>query len=283
MNCISCGNSSFVKYAETSYLTLPIFKCQNCKIYVTGNSIEQIKKAISETYSKKFWDHQYEYYKVNFSKESDYIDIISQGKRRNFISQYSYLKPLIQDKKRILEVGAGTGYTTFHLDQRGYNVTGVEPDARNVSIINQKLKNSKIINANIEDFADEEKYEVIWVSHVLEHLAEPKIFLQKMKSKLEINGILFIEVPNCEHIITLNNSIISPHIWHFSKESLINVCWKTGFKIIKCDTFRPAKKIEGVLNKVFKKIINPFPYYPRILSDEKSGRDLRIVLKIMEA
>src|SRR3989344_814464 len=255
MDCVSCGSSSFVKYVETSYLNLPIFRCQNCKIYVTGNSIDEIKKAIAEQYSKKFWDHQYNYYKIDFSRKSDYTDIISHGKRRNFISQYLYLKPLIQNKKRILEVGVGSGQTIFWLDQMGYHVTGVEPDERNVTIINQKLKNGIVINTNIEDFAMEKRYEIIWVSHVLEHLAEPHIFLQKMKSRLEDDGIVFIEVPNCEHRQTLNNSIISPHVWHFSKESLINVCQKAGFEIIKCDTFRPANIIEGALNKFLKKYV----------------------------
>jgi len=48
------------------------------------------------------------------------------------------------------------------------------------------------------------------------------------------------------------------------------------FQIIRCDCFRPATKIEGLKNKIFK---NMFPFYPRILTDEKSGMDLRIILK----
>ena len=42
------------------------------------------------------------------------------------------------------------------------------------------------------------------------------------------------------------------------------------------DVFRPATKSEGMRQKIMK---NSFPYYPRIMTDVHSGRDLRIILK----
>ena len=201
----------------------------------------------------------------------------------NHISQYLYIEKYLKIKnsknKKILEIGSGRGQTTFWLDQMGFEVLGIEPDRKNVSIVNQKLNNSKLIASTIEDFKNSDTYDVIWVSHVLEHLLDPIEFLQQIKVNLNEEGILFIEVPNCENLSMLKNSIIEPHIWHFSRNSLQNICREVDFDIVVCDVFRPAKKSEVIKNKISRSNKTIYPYYPRIITDEKSGRDLRIILK----
>jgi len=68
----------------------------------------------------------------------------------------------------------------------------------------------------------------------------------------------------------------NPHLFHFSKKSLCKLVRNVGYDIISCDVFRPATKSEGMRQKLFK---NSFPYYPRILTDDNNGRDLRIIVK----
>ena len=178
---------------------------------------------------------------------------------------------------QILEIGVGGGQASFWFEQKGFEVTGIEPDERNVKLINEKLKRGKIIQGFGEDYASKEKFEIIWMSHVLEHMVDLEGFLNRIKNNLKDNGIFFIEVPNAEHKPTLNASINkNPHIYHFSKYALSNFMKNLGYEIIKCDCFRPATKTEGMKNKIFK---TKFPFYPRILTDENSGRDLRIILK----
>ena len=154
---------------------------------------------------------------------------------------------------------------------------GIEPDGRNVSMINKKLKKGKVIESSVEEFSTDEVFDVIWMSHVLEHLLEPMNFLKKIKNNLKNNGIFFIEVPNCEYEPTLQSSIQkNPHLFHFTTKSLSKLVEKLDYKILSCDVFRPATKSEGMRQKIMK---NSFPYYPRIMTDVYSGRDLRIILK----
>ena len=40
--CISCDHSDFKFYADNVSLKLPIFICQNCKLYVTGKSQNEL-------------------------------------------------------------------------------------------------------------------------------------------------------------------------------------------------------------------------------------------------
>ena len=139
------------------------------------------------------------------------------------------------------------------------------------------LKRGRVVESSVEEFSSDEVFDVIWMSHVLEHLIEPDDFIKKIKNNLKKNGIFFIEVPNCEYEPMLKNSIEkNPHLFHFTKKALIKLVENAGYKIVSCDVFRPATKNEGVKHKILK---NSFPYYPRILTDVHNGRDLRIILK----
>ena len=68
----------------------------------------------------------------------------------------------------------------------------------------------------------------------------------------------------------------NPHLYHFTKKALTKMVEETGYKIVSYGIFRPATKSEGMRHKILK---NSFPYYPRIMTDVHSGRDLRIILK----
>ena len=273
MKCLSCNSENLEIYSKKSELGLEVYYCNKCKFYVNGNSFSEINGKIFKLYLKSYWDKRESENSINL----EYSDIESLGKKRNWISQLKYCKPHIGNRKQILEIGVGGGQASFWFEQKGFEVTGIEPDERNVKLINEKLKRGKIIQGFGEDYASKEKFEIIWMSHVLEHMVDLEGFLNRIKNNLKDNGIFFIEVPNAEHRPTLNASINeNPHVYHFSKNALSNFLKNMGYKIISCDCFRPATKVEGMKNKFLKE---KFPFYPRILTDTNSGRDLRIILK----
>jgi 2-polyprenyl-3-methyl-5-hydroxy-6-metoxy-1,4-benzoquinol methylase len=241
-------------------------------LYINGDSKEEVIEKVADLYKNEYWNERNSETSIN----SEYTDVDSQGKRRNWISQYAYAKQYINGKN-LLEIGVGAGQSIIWFESEGFDVIGIEPDGRNVSMINNLLKNGKIIKSSVEEFSSEKIFDVIWMSHVLEHLIEPKMFLEKIKKNLKHDGIFFIEVPNCEYEPMLKSSIEkNPHLFHFSKKSLSKLVKDIGYEIISCDVFRPATKSEGMKQKIFK---NSFPYYPRILTDGHSGRDLRIIIK----
>ncbi|MGI0022142.1 MAG: class I SAM-dependent methyltransferase, partial [Nitrososphaeraceae archaeon] len=184
-------------------MKLPIFYCTTCGLYITGNSEIEVKAKSEEIYRKTYWDER----NVEKILKSNFTDIDSQGKRRQWISQYSYCKPYLKNKKKFLEIGTGAGQTIFWFEEIGFSVTGIEPDERNVNLINHKLRYEHCITGFIEDVQVNEKFDIIWISHVMEHLVRPDLFLKKFKNNLEEDGILFIEVPNCENDMVLNSSI----------------------------------------------------------------------------
>ena len=268
--CIIC-DGVLEEYSKTSNLNLVVNYCKKCNFYINGNTKGEVLDKISSLYKEDYWNERNSEISIN----SDYSDIDSQGKKRNWISQFLYTKKYITGKT-ILEIGVGAGQSIYWFENKGFHVTGIEPDKRNVSMINKMLKKGEVIESSVEDFFTEKTYDVIWMSHVLEHLVGPDEFLKKIKKNMKKNGIFFIEVPNCEYKPTLKSSIEeNPHLFHFTKKALIRMVEDIGYKVISCDVFRPATKSEGIKQKILK---NSFPYYPRIIADSNSGRDLRIIL-----
>ena len=271
ITCILC-NGILDEYSKESNLDLSINHCKNCNLYISGNTKQEVIEKVSELYKGDYWNEHNSETSIN----SEYTDVDSQGKRRNWVSQFLYTKQYITGKT-LLEIGVGAGQSILWFEEEGFDVSGIEPDGRNVSMINKVLKRGKVAETSVEEFSSDKVFDVIWMSHVLEHLIEPVRFLKKIRNNLKKNGIFFIEVPNCEYEPMLQSSIEkNPHLYHFTKKALTKMVEQTEYRIMSCDIFRPATKSEGMRHKILK---NSFPYYPRIMTDVHSGRDLRIILK----
>jgi 2-polyprenyl-3-methyl-5-hydroxy-6-metoxy-1,4-benzoquinol methylase len=257
-------------------MELPVFNCTNCDLYVTGNSEDEVKRKSLETYSKTYWDNR----ESESAIESNYTDQNSIGKRRQWLSQTKYCYEYLKNAKTILEIGSGPGQTLYWFAQENYEVTGIEPDRRNVDLINKKLKSGKCIVGFVEEVEIIGKFDIIWLSHVFEHLVKPLDLLKKLQNNITKDGIIFIEVPNCENEDVLNSSIFNhPSSFHFSKNSLMKLVQKAGYNIKKCDCFRAPTKIEGIINRVCKKFrFNLYPYYPKLIASNTDGTDIRIII-----
>jgi len=123
--CISCGGTNFKFYAHNNSLDLPMYICQDCHLYVTGESSTEIETKVSNYYDREFWD--------NARKEGlhdDYSDSYSRGRFRLWLSQFKYCKEHIKSNTRILEIGSGHGEAIKQFDKLGFQVTGIEPDKK---------------------------------------------------------------------------------------------------------------------------------------------------------
>ena len=71
---------------------------------------------------------------------------------------------------------------------------GIDINPEAIKITNEKYPQ---IDFQVKDFLDlEEKYDVIFMQNVIEHLKEPKNALIKLRDLLNSNGNLIITCPN---------------------------------------------------------------------------------------
>jgi len=281
MNCVGCGKSDFSKYSDTSYFGLPVFCCKNCDLYVTGSSENEIKQLSEKLYQDEYWRER----KSIDSIDSDYMDDDGKYRRNQWLSQISYCNSYLKNKKTLLEIGSGAGQSLIRFEENGFEVTGIEPDERNVNLINKKLEKGKCICGFLEEIQLEEKFDVIWISHVFEHIVRPDLFLQKCKSMLNPDGFVFIEVPNCLNKDILKSSIMdNPSTFHFTKKAILKMVKMADFIVERCDNLRFSSSNERTVKRIKTKYLNfipiqIYPFFPFHITNKKNGESIRIILR----
>jgi SAM-dependent methyltransferase len=125
---------------------------------------------------------------------------------------------------KVVDFGCGNGQFVYNALQEGITVHGVEFSPEQVQLMKEELKETAFYT--IEEFyKDEEKYDVIVLSNVLEHFTDPKAELSRLIGKLNINGLLVAEGP-LEH----NSSFVNFCKWeYFRLRKLMSEKYTTFF------------------------------------------------------
>lgn len=98
---------------------------------------------------------------------------------------------------RILDVGCGAGDNAALLADRGWRVTGLTIDPREREAA---LPYCDAIHlGNLEEGLPRTvagSFDVVLMSHVLEHLANPSALLADVRERLDENGVIAVALPN---------------------------------------------------------------------------------------
>ncbi len=126
------------------------------------------------------------------------------------------------NKGSLLDIGAGTGEFLKVASEKGWNITGVEPNKKAIAFARTK-------NIELQESLDGlvgRKFDVVTLWHVLEHLPDLKKTLQKIESFVKKGGSLVIAVPNFNSLDAKHYQEfwaaydVPRHLWHFSQESM---------------------------------------------------------------
>ena len=92
------------------------------------------------------------------------------------------------------------------------------------------------INSNL-------KFDVVIISHVLEHVSNPIEFLKLMTLKLREGGVLYIDVPCLDY---LHKDLDEPHLLFFDKKPMNILLEHLNFKKIEINYFGKLIKLKTV-------------------------------------
>lgn len=278
--CICCGKNQFIIYKSSSKLSFPISLCNNCGLYIAGKFEDEMKKKTQEIYNKEYWEER----KAKEAIDSDYTTPESLMVTARWKSQKKFCEPFISKKTTLLEIGAGRGQNLYYFQKDGYQVTGIEPDKNNVDSINHKLQPNGLCHVGFaENIQINGTFDIVWMSHVLEHVIRPDIVFKKVHEILEPDGLFFVEIPNCESS-TMISAVFdnNPSTYGFTKKALLNLGKRFGFKEIKSGHYITTSNLSDKCFKALKKFLkinlNRPPFHYKITSP-KDARDFRILFK----
>jgi SAM-dependent methyltransferase len=97
---------------------------------------------------------------------------------------------------RLLDVGCGTGIFLRDAAQRGWRCWGIDVSPVALDQAAKTVPAAMLEMATLDSFRNREEFQVINMSHVLEHLHEPRRALQTCFDLLAAGGKLLVTVPN---------------------------------------------------------------------------------------
>ncbi|MCL6098899.1 MAG: glycosyltransferase [Bacteroidetes bacterium] len=186
IQCPYCGSSRADAYRKSA----DIVKCDNCgTIYLRTRLNKHAMEQLYQTYNTDA---------PQMFLPKDQAEIKNSLLRRDYWIKeiMKYTKP----EGKILDIGCGWGAFLDNARSYGFVPRGIEITKRGVEFAKTKLK----IEASSEQFLDtsleKESFKVITLNHVLEHLPEPKLALEKIYGLLQPGGLFCGIVPNIESI-----------------------------------------------------------------------------------
>jgi 2-polyprenyl-3-methyl-5-hydroxy-6-metoxy-1,4-benzoquinol methylase len=96
--------------------------------------------------------------------------------------------------KEVLDVGCGFATTSQHLQELGNRVTGVESNGDAAKVARTRI--GEVIEADLQQFTTERKFDAIVFADVLEHLPWPIGVLRRYTSMLKPGGSVIVSLPN---------------------------------------------------------------------------------------
>ena len=228
--CETKDSKTFLKCIDytVSRETFAIQECEGCNFRFTNprpneNEIGPYYKAeayISHTDSGK-----------------GLINSIYKQVRKYTLGQKFRLIKRLSSGNSILDYGSGAGTFLSYCKDKNWKTKGVEADQETRERVIKELELDVISPKGITSLG-KERYDVITLWHVLEHVHQLKNTIQALESSLKLNGVLLIAVPNCsshdacyygKHWAAYD---LPRHIYHFRPNDISKLFQQFDMKVV---------------------------------------------------
>jgi 2-polyprenyl-3-methyl-5-hydroxy-6-metoxy-1,4-benzoquinol methylase len=205
----------------------------------------------------------------DYYKSEDYISH-TDSKRNGFEKAYHLVRTISlkqklklinnvsSTEKNLIDVGCGTGDFLQVAKNNNWKITGIEPDGQARAIANSKTENSVFETEDLLKF-QAEKFNVITLWHVLEHLPNLEEQIQIFKKLLKPNGTLIIAVPNYKSYDANYYKEfwaaydVPRHLWHFDRTSISKLVSKASMQVVKTKPMYFDAFYVSLLSEKYKK------------------------------
>jgi SAM-dependent methyltransferase len=140
---------------------------------------------------------------------------------------------------RLLDIGFGAGFLLQMARAYGFQVYGVE-GSRSLTEELRPLLGRRLVQMHVDDGElPWGSFDVIAMSHVIEHIAEPRKLLPRIANALNPSGLFYIAVPDSEslqfRLFGKNWDAVNPvaHYQFFNESSLSRLLRDCGFEPLK--------------------------------------------------
>ena len=271
--CPICGSNNLIHFLtcldhSISRENFQLASCKKCHFILTTprpDNTQLGKYYLSKAYTSHI---------AKAKTLLDRVYVIARGFTLKWKLSVVEKNTLNSINKNLLDYGCGTGEFLKVAKAKTWTTFGVEPSANARSQASDDIPTN--ISSSLEEIPSNKLFDAITLWHVLEHVSDLDVTLQKLKNLLSNNGTIFIAVPNhssWDGKKYRNNWAgydVPRHLWHFSKDNMKMLLEKNEMKLLKIipmklDAFyicllSEKYKANGVLtlSAIIKAVINGF-------------------------
>lgn len=189
--CPVCGSGKLRNFITckdylVSHTDFDIQECTQCNFRFTNPRPDQ--QSIGRFYKS-------EQYVSHNDESKGLINFLYRTVRQYTLKgKVNLIHELNKGTGSILDIGCGTGSFLEACQHSGWTIQGIEPDADARSVAAARL-NSRV-GESLQQLDSTQKFDVITMWHVLEHVAELDQAAARLKQLLKPEGTLIIAVPN---------------------------------------------------------------------------------------
>ena len=231
--CPLCGDKAVAGYKaiqdySVSGETFWLWDCRKCglRFTVPAPAPDQIGAY-----------YQSEGYISHSDTREGFINKVYHIARDYMLGQKRRMVEAVTSSRRLLDIGCGTGYFLGHLKARGFETVGVEVDENARAYARNRFGLDVYAPEVLENGKMEGPFGAVTLWHVLEHVHDPGLYLNRVADLLPKGGSLLIAVPNFTSFDagwydTLWAGYDVPrHLWHFRPDTLIRLVSGHGFAL----------------------------------------------------
>lgn len=270
MKCLSCSQTLEIFYSINKPVTvssdvrpvsksIELYKCNHCQL-IQKRTNKQYLDDVSKIYES--------YFAQSLAQGGD--ELLQSGDVSYTRSELilGSVQKHIGTRKKHIDIGCGSGVFLSASVSKGLDSYAQDISSNHQKEISGLVGENRFYVGGIDVI--DQKFEVVSLIHVLEHIPDFNAFFENLKSIMEKDAILIIQVPySLENLYDL---FVYDHISHFSYRSLHSLLQKY-FKYINLSENAVYKEITAVVSDspIQKAHVPEDAVFDRELLDEFMG------------
>ncbi|WP_350279539.1 class I SAM-dependent methyltransferase [Kribbella sp. HUAS MG21] len=207
------------------------------------------------------------------SQETEYVATFREDVRR--IAEFV-------PSGKVLEVGCGYGYFLQCALEAGYDAYGIDVAPTAVKWASERLPD-RVFCGLLEEVPQiqDQQYDVIFGSHLIEHLTEPGAFLERAGRLLRPGGLIVLVTPNIRSLLSRASGRrwvsykIPEHVSYYDPRTITDLLNRSGYSVRAVDSAYQYYALPFVASRV-RELLDPVSRLVPPVERLRGLRDRRI-------
>ena len=227
VNCNLCNSNEYKLFKEINGYRL--VKCKQCGLVYLNPRLTQ--QEINKEYSAEYHIKRLLREEPKTKKEIEKEINKNIGRAEEIVKQFG-------NNGKLLDIGCGAGFFIAYLKRYGWDVTGVDISEWASKFAKEKL-GLNVFTGSVEEIEFNDKFYVITMYHILEHLPDPLRTLKRILELLADDGVLVVKGPNLGsfdriwHGKKWRRYDVPFHLYYFTPKTYGLILEKAGFSVQK--------------------------------------------------